>query len=132
MEYFLSKLNDREFESLAGDIISKHLNLNVEKFKVGRDDGVDGRFWIGNKEGILQCKHYWKTGYKGLIGKLKKEEVDKVKKLNPNKYLFITSVPLSRKNKKEIFSIFSPYIKSESDVWGEDALNTFLSKKEVD
>ncbi len=130
MEYSYSKLNDREFESLVQDIISKHLKLNVEKFKAGKDGGVDGRFWIGKKEGILQCKNYWKTGYHGLISKLKKEEVDKVRKLNPVRYLFITSVPLSRKNKKEIFSIFSPFIKSETDVWGEDDLNTFLSKKE--
>lgn len=130
MEYFLSKLNDREFESLSADIISTHLNLNVEKFKSGRDGGVDGRFWIGNKEGIIQCKHYWKTGYRGLINKLKSEEVDKVKKLNPTKYIFFTSVPLSRKNKKEIFKIFSPHIKSESDIWGEDDINDFLSRQE--
>ena len=130
MEYFLSKLNDREFESLAGDIISKHLNLNVEKFKVGKDGGVDGRFWIGKNEGILQCKHYWKTGYQGLISKLKKEEVNKVKILNPHRYLFLTSVPLSRKNKKEIFSLFSPFIKSEADIWGENDINSFLSNKE--
>jgi hypothetical protein len=130
MEYFLSKLNDREFETLAGDIISKHLNLTVEKFKFGKDGGVDGRFWIGKKEGILQCKHYWKTGYQGLISKLKKEEVDKVKKLNPHKYLFLTSVPLSRKNKKEIFKLFSPFIKFETDIWGEDDITSFLTNKE--
>ncbi len=130
MEYFLSKLNDREFESLAGDIISTHLNLNVEKFKAGRDGGIDGRFWIGKKEGVLQCKHYWKTGYQGLISKLKREEVNKVNKLNPARYIFFTSVPLSRKNKKEILKIFSPFIKSETDVWGEDDINDFLSKKE--
>lgn len=130
MEYFLSKLNDREFESLSADIISTYLNLKVEKFKSGRDAGVDGRFWIGNKEGIIQCKHYWKTGYQGLIRKLKSEEVDKVKNLNPFKYVFFTSVPLSRKNKKEIFKIFSPFIKSESDIWGEDDINDFLSRQE--
>lgn len=130
MGYYLSKLNDREFESLSGDIISKHLNLNVEKFKVGKDGGVDGRFWVGKNEGILQCKHYWKTGYKGLISKLKNEEVSKVKKLNPHRYLFLTSVPLSRINKKEIFSLFSPFIQSETDIWGGDDINSFLSNKE--
>lgn len=130
MEYFLTKLNDREFETLAGDIISKHLNLNVEKFKIGKDGGVDGRFWIGKNEGILQCKHYWKTGYEGLISKLKKEEIFKVKRLNPYKYIFVTSVPLSRNNKIEIFNLFSPFIKSEKDIWGEDDINNFLSNKD--
>jgi len=130
MEYFLSKLNDREFESLSGDIISKHLKLNVEKFKVGKDGGVDGRFWIRKNEGILQCKHYWKTGYQGLKSKLKNEEVNKVKKLNPNRYIFLTSVPLSRNNKKEIFNLFSPFIISQSDIWGAEDINDFLSNKE--
>ncbi|MBK8883952.1 MAG: restriction endonuclease [Bacteroidales bacterium] len=106
MEYSYSKLNDREFESLVQDIISKHLKLNLEKFKAGKDGGVDGRFWIGKKEGILQCKNYWKTGYHGLISKLKKEEVDKVRKLNPVRYLFITSVPLSRKTRKKYLVFF--------------------------
>lgn len=130
MEYSLSKLNAREFESLSADIISSVLNLNVEKFKAGKDGGADGRFWIGDKEGIIQCKHYWKTGYHGLISKLKNEEVKKVKNVNPARYIFFTSVPLSRKNKKEIFKIFTPFIKSETDVWGEDDIDDFLSKKE--
>ena len=69
MEYSLSKLNHREFESLVRDIISKHLELNVEKFKSGKDGGVDGRFWIGEKEANHHCKHYWKTGNHGLINK---------------------------------------------------------------
>ncbi|MDE5423707.1 restriction endonuclease [Ancylomarina sp. DW003] len=130
MEYFLSKLNDREFESLAGDIISAYLNCRVEKFKAGRDGGVDGRFWFGEKEGVIQCKHYLKTGYQGLLSKLKSEEVNKVRNLNPAKYIFFTSVPLSRENKKQIFNLFAPFIKSESDVWGEDDITDFLSKKE--
>ncbi len=130
MEYYLSKLNPREFESLSSDIISKTLNIYVEKFKSGKDGGVDGRFWIGKGEGILQCKHYWKTGYKGLISQLKNEEVGKVKKLKPSRYIFITSVSLSRENKKEILNIFSPYIKTETDIWGEEDLNSFLSDKE--
>lgn len=130
MEYYLSKLNAREFESLGSDIISKDLCLRVEKFKAGKDGGIDGRFWIGKEEGVLQCKHYNKTGYKGLISKLKKEEAEKVRRIKPARYIFFTSIPLSRKNKSEIFKIFQPYINSESDIWGEDEINTFLSAKE--
>jgi len=131
MEYDFSKLNDREFEILAASVIEKELNDRVEIFKSGRDGGVDGRFWIGEKkEGIIQCKHYFETPYSQLISKLKTEELDKVKKLNPSRYIFVTSKKLSRINKQEIKELFQPYILTEGDVWGVEDLNTFLSKKE--
>lgn len=131
MEYDFSKLNDREFEVLGASIIGKILNKRVETFKSGRDGGVDGRFWIGSeKEGIIQCKHYFETPYKQLISKLKLEELVKVKKLKPEKYIFITSQKLSRVNKKEIKLIFTPFIKREDDIFGKEDLTDFLSKKE--
>ena len=131
MEYDFSKLNDREFETLGASIVEKLLKKRVEKFKAGRDGGVDGRFWIGkNKEGIIQCKHYVETPYTTLISKLKLEEVDKVKKLNPTRYIFITSKKLSRLNKQEIKTIFHPFIKREDDIFGYEDLNDFLSKRE--
>lgn len=131
MDYDFSKLNDREFEALGASIIGKILNKTVEIFKAGRDLGVDGRFWIGaDKEGIIQCKHYSETPYTTLISKLKLEEVEKVKKLNPKRYIFITSQKLSRINKKEIKKIFGDFIKKEDDVFGYEDLNKFLLKKE--
>ncbi len=129
MGYDFSKLNDREFEKLGGDIISEHFGVRVETFKAGKDGGIDGRFWLKEDEKvIIQCKHYLKTGYRGLIRKLKNEEIAKVKKLNPDKYVFVTSVELSAENKKEIRKIFSPYIKREDDMWGKEDLDIFLLK----
>lgn len=131
MNYDFSKLNDREFEALAASILEKILRKRVEKFKAGKDGGVDGRFWIGkNKEGILQCKHYVATPYTTLISKLKSEEKTKVTNLNPTRYIFITSKKLSRLNKQEIKKIFQPHIKREDDIFGYDDLNDFLLKKE--
>jgi len=131
MAYDFSKLNDREFESLGSSIIEKILNTRVEKFKPGKDGGVDGRFWIGNKrEGIIQCKHYIQTPYNQLVSKLKSVELDKVKNLNPGRYIFITSKPLSRVNKQEIKDIFDPFITQEDDIFGGDELQSFLVKKE--
>lgn len=131
MEYDFAKLNDREFEALGASIIENILIKSVEIFKSGRDGGVDGRFWIGKtKEGIIQCKHYIATPYTTLISKLKSEELAKVKKLKPARYIFITSKKLSRKNKQEIKTIFHPFILSEADIYGYEDLNVFLSKKE--
>ncbi len=131
MDYDFSKLNDREFEALGASIMAKILGKNVEIFKAGKDLGVDGRFWIGeDKEGIIQCKHYAGTPYRTLISKLKSEEVAKVDKLKPAKYIFITSQKLTRVNKKEIKNIFRPYIRREDDVIDYEYLNVFLLKKE--
>jgi len=131
MDYDFSKLNDREFEALGASIIEKILDTRVETFKAGRDGGVDGRFWISSdKEGIIQCKQYAGSTYAKLISKLKSEEVEKVKKLKPERYIFITSQKLSRANKKEIKTLFHPFIKRQDDIFGYEDLNTFLIKKE--
>lgn len=85
---------------------------------------------VKKKEGIIQCKHYISTPYTTLISKLKSEELVKVKKLKPSKYIFVTSKKLSRQNKQEIKAIFHPFILSEADIYGYEDLNDFLSKKE--
>src|SRR5699024_4095895 len=57
----------------------------------------------------------------------KEEEIDKVNSLSPERYIFATSLPLSRENKKEIREIFSPYIKRDDDIFGQEDLNDILS-----
>jgi len=130
-DYDFSTLNDKEFEDLSIALISKDKGKRFERFKAGRDGGIDGRYYCddGSQE-IIQCKHYLKTGYKGLINKLKSEEVAKVKKLHPSNYIFVTSLPLSDTNKQEIQKLFDPYIKSPDDVYGQEALNDILSNNQ--
>ena len=108
MIYDFSQLNDKEFEVLVADLLSIYFETRIERFKSGKDRGIDGRFFTNSgKEIILQCKHYLKTGYKGLISKLKNEESEKIRKINPEKYIFVTSLPISRDNKEEIKSVKS-------------------------
>jgi nucleoside-triphosphatase THEP1 len=131
-DYDFSVLNDKEFENLTIDLISRDRGKRFERFKAGRDGGIDGRYYgEDGKQEILQCKHYLKTGYSGLISSLKKKnngknEADKVKLLDPKKYIFVTSLPLSASNKKEIKEIFKPYIKKDSDIYGQEDLNDLL------
>ena len=131
-DYDFSTLNDKEFENLTIDLISRDRGKRFERFKAGRDGGIDGRYYgEDEKEEIIQCKHYLKTGYNGLISSLKKKnngknEADKVKLLNPDRYIFVTSLPLSASNKKEIKEIFEPYIKLDNDIYGQEDLNDLL------
>jgi len=132
IDYDFSSLNDKEFENLSIDLISKDRDKRFERFKAGKDGGIDGRFYHDNgSQEIIQCKHYLKTGFSGLITSLKKKnnganEIDKVKKLNPSKYIFVTSLPLSAENKKTIKELFDPYIKNGNDIYGQEDLNQIL------
>lgn len=128
MDYDFSQLNDKEFEILTVDLLSAIYETQIERFKPGRDEGVDGRFFSDNgKETIIQCKHYLKSGYKALKSIAKKEKGN-LQKLNPKRYIFVTSLPLSRKNKNEISTLFSPYIKTPNDIFGQEDLNVILAE----
>ena len=128
-DYDFSRLNDKEFEALAIDLIAKLEGRRIERFKPGKDAGVDGRFFATkDSEVVIQCKHWAKSGLAALLRSLKNTEAAKVDKLMPSRYLFVTSLELSRQNKKTIVNIFTPHIKLESDVLGKDDLNSLLSE----
>lgn len=128
-DYDFRTLNDKEFEVLCCDLISAREAVTIERFKPGRDLGVDGRFFGSpGKEVILQCKHWPGTPIEKLIKHLEAEELPKVAKLASNRYILILSHPLSRVEKQKILKIFSPYIKYPTDVIGREDLNDILSK----
>jgi len=128
-EYHFSSLNDKEFESLCVDILSANYKVRIERFKAGRDGGVDGRFFTTEgEEVVIQCKHWEKSGLTKLMSSLKNSEVQKVDKLNPTKYIFATSIELSRADKQKLKQIFNPYIESDNDIWGNEDLQDALSK----
>ncbi|MBN1435544.1 MAG: restriction endonuclease [Sedimentisphaerales bacterium] len=122
-------MNDKEFEILVTDLLSAHFGTHIERFKPGKDRGIDGRFFADDgKTVIIQCKHYLKTGYKGLIAKCKNEEAAKVDKLKPSRYVFVTSLPLSADNKADIKKVFGRHINREDDIFGQEDLNDILAK----
>lgn len=128
-DYDFKSLNDKEFELLSVDILGELEGKRFERFKSGRDAGVDGRFFADSKsEVILQCKHWSNTPVIKLIRALKTDEKLKLDKLKPDRYLISISNPLSRKDKKTIFDSLAPHIKSESDIFGKEDLNDLLKK----
>jgi len=128
-DYDFNSLNDKEFEIFCVDLLSETYNNRFERFKPGKDAGVDGRFFADNgKEVILQCKHWCTTPLKQLIGALSKVEKAKLDKLQPHRYILAVSNALSRSDKKIILKVLSPHIKSESDIYGREDLNDLLKK----
>jgi hypothetical protein len=127
--YDFRSLNDKEFEAVVADLLSEHLGVHVERFKPGKDKGVDGRwFAAGGRETILQCKHWVGTGYSAMLRLLRASELPKIQRLSPSRYLLATSVPLSRSNKREIVGALSPFLLSASDVLGPEDLNDLLGR----
>ncbi len=127
--YNFQLLNDKEFQDLFADVIGELESKHVERFKAGKDQGIDGRFY--SPDGgvtILQSKHWGKSGLAQMLRELAKNEFLKVEKLKPERYVFGTSLSLSAKNKQKIRGIFHPYIERDDDVYGYDDICALLSK----
>lgn len=128
MSYDFSALNDKDFEELVRDILSAKIKIDFQSFKSGKDKGIDLRYASNNNENeiIVQVKHFLESGLIKLKSVLKTQEREKVISLNPQRYIFVTSIPLNPQNKDEIKTIFTPFIHSTVDVLGKQDLNNFL------
>ncbi|CAN5921398.1 hypothetical protein BH11GEM2_BH11GEM2_24540 [soil metagenome] len=127
--YTFASLNDKEFESLAVDLLSAETGTRLERFKAGKDKGVDGRWFAGpNAEVVVQCKHWLASGVDRLVAHLANTERAKVEQLGSSRYILVTSLPLSRVNKQRIAAAMAPYLVSESDVVGAEDLNDLLGR----
>ncbi len=126
-DYDFRALNDKEFEVMSCDLLSHSEGKRYERFKPGRDGGVDGRFFSEDGgEVILQCKHWPSSTLNKLISHLKNTELPKLQILNPRRYILILSHPLSRSDKSYIRELLSPYIKCDNDVFGREDLNDLI------
>ncbi|GAA4203261.1 hypothetical protein GCM10022289_19230 [Pedobacter jeongneungensis] len=125
-DYSFLNLSPAEFEVLTRDLLQKELGLHLESFTSGRDGGIDLRHSRSRKrEVIVQCKRY--TGFASLKANLE-QEVEKVKKLKPERYIICTSVGLTPGQKNQLLTLFNPFILAPGDIFGRDDLNNLLSK----
>ena len=127
--YDFRTLNDKEFEEVVVDLLSAEEAKRIERFKPGKDGGIDGRWFLkGDDEAILQCKHYSVSGFPALYRSMKNSELSKIQKLAPKCYVLATSVPLSRANKDSLQKLLSPFSINVSDILGAEDLNQLLTK----
>ena len=128
-KFTFQNLSPFDFEMLCKEIIEYKTKKKFEAFTIGRDGGTDLRCSEKTKKIIVQCKHYEKTGYNGLKTTIKNERKS-VAKLNPSKYIIMTSVGLTPDNKDEIKTILSPFITKTSDIIDATEINAILNKNE--
>ena len=128
MAYDFKMLNDKEFEHLVADLLSRSLSTRVERFRPGKDKGVDGRFFATpGRETVVQCKHWARSTVSSLVRYLGKTEKAKIGRLAPSRYILATSLGLSRQNKDQIAAALAPWIRSTSDIYGNEDLNGLVS-----
>lgn len=126
-DYDFSRLNDKEFEVLCTDLIGAHKNVTFERFKPGRDSGVDGRYFSSSGgEWILQAKHWAGTPFPQLVSHIRNSEAPKVGVLNPERYVLVLSHPISRANKTELATILRAHVPCPIDIYGKEDLNDLL------
>ncbi|WP_193069342.1 restriction endonuclease [Pseudomonas sp. K5] len=128
-EYDFSRLNDKEFEVFCTDLLSAREGVRFERFKPGRDSGVDGRYFKSDgNEWVLQCKHWVATPLEKLVKNIEDTEYLKVKKLSPARYILVLSHPLSRNDKTILMQKLAPFVLTPDDILGREDLNDLLAK----
>ncbi|MCP9796807.1 GTP-binding protein [Cyanobium sp. Lug-B] len=124
--YTFEELTDIEFQDLVNDLLAKKLGCAIERFKPGRDGGIDGRLSWAKGIGVIQTKHYRGSGISKLISKIKSSECEKAKTLQTSRYFFVTSLGLSPLNKNKIIAAFSGVPLESRDILGSDEVNALL------
>ncbi|WP_316826056.1 restriction endonuclease [Pedobacter miscanthi] len=127
-DYNFSTLNDKEFELLALDVLNKGFDLGLRSFKDGKDKGIDLRYASSdnNNKIVVQVKHYNHSKYAQLKFTLLHNELPKVLKLKPDRYIVVTSLPLTPGQADEIKELMSPFILTADDVIGHSTINDIL------
>ena len=123
--YDFQSLSSYDFELLARDLVQAELGIRLESFAPGPDGGIDFRFKDKSGDIVVQCKHY--KDYDTVYQVLRREEVLKVIRLLPKRYILALSTPLTPPRKAAIFALFKPYCLVPGDILGREDLNNLLT-----
>lgn len=125
---FLS-LSPADFEELARDLLQAELGIRLESFATGRDRGIDLRCARpADSSLIVQCKHFHRSGFSQLKSHLERKELEKIKKLTPDRYVLCTSVEMTPGRKDQLLELLSPYCTDPADILGLEDLNNLLGR----
>lgn len=128
-DYDFSRLNDKEFEVFCTDLIGASAAVRFERFKPGRDGGVDGRYFtLNGGEWILQAKHWAGTPYPQLLTHIRNSEAPKLGVLRPERYILALSHSLSRANKTELTMTLKSHAPCPISIYGKEDLNDLLAQ----
>jgi hypothetical protein len=127
MSYTFTSLSPADFEDLSRELVGAEIGVRFEGFSAGPDAGSDGRYAAGEKQIILQAKHYAGSQFSALKTTMKRERLA-IDRLKPHRYLLTSSRPLTPANKNALAEVIGPSLKSQSDIFSPTDLNTLLRK----
>ena len=120
-------LSPLDFEELVRDLLQEELGLRFESFGSGPDLGIDFRFSVASGKAIVQVKHYLDSGAEALLRAARREN-DKVAKLKPGRYLFVTSLSLTPVMKSKLKEALPAAPLADEDILGRADLNNLLGR----
>lgn len=127
--YDFKSLSPQDFEELTRDLLQAEWGVALEAFKTGRDRGIDLRYSpLDSGATIVQCKHFASSTFSNLQSCLRNSELPKVQKLQPGRYVVVTSLGLSPDDKEKVVEIMRPFIRHVSDVIGAADLDGLLAR----
>ena len=124
-DFNLQRLSGIEFERLCKDILEKDLGVRLEIFAEGRDGGTDLRARSGGRQLIVQCKRWGSDRRADLLRHMKGKELPTVRRLNPDRYLLMTTVSMTVASKRELSKACAPYL-AEEDILGLEEVTARL------
>ncbi|MES2685950.1 MAG: restriction endonuclease [Pseudomonadota bacterium] len=126
-EYDFQNLSFDDFERLVGDLLHAELGTRFESFRTGRDGGIDLRYAQSEDESIIvQCKRYAPGAFSRLLNVIKRDELPKIRKLKPTRYMLVTSCGLTPGNKDDLQALLAPHCISSTDIYGATEVNAML------
>jgi hypothetical protein len=130
VNYDFMTLSPEDFEYLVADLLSHEWNLPIERFKSGKDKGIDLRNTrvLGTQSTtIIQCKRYAPHRFSELR-RIVRSEIEKIERLNPTRYVLATSVPLSPDDKTKLMQALAPWCLATDNIYGATEINALLRK----
>ncbi|MBB5808204.1 DNA polymerase III delta prime subunit [Saccharothrix ecbatanensis] len=126
----LGRLTDFDFEAVCHDLFEEILNVRLELFSPGADDGVDLRHYtaVGGKL-VIQCKHWIRSGRSALKRHMRDVELVKIDSLAPDRYILVTSAELTKKFKDDLFQLLKPHVAEPGDIYGLHDIEAELRKR---
>src|SRR5258706_4062668 len=125
--YDFRTLSPLDFEELIRDLLQPELNLRLESFGPGRDQGIDFRYSTAVGDTIVGAKHYPDGASGSLLSAVAKENA-KIAKLKPQRYILATSASLSPLLKSKIQKALSAVPVQPGEILGREDLNNLIRK----
>lgn len=121
------QLSPLDFENLVRDLLQAELGCRLESFGSGKDGGIDFRFCRAGHTTVIQAKHYVNSPPHAVIRAGKKEN-EKVAKLKPRRYVFVTSSTMTPLLKDQLIAAMPDAPLVRDDVLGREDLNNLLGR----